>query len=109
MLYRVTIGEDVYLGEADEVVHFMRRADGAPGHDAASFMEGVAKRIEVALGITDIDTTDAVAFLESLREHGVLAIEAIEEPSDRRTDPEEALGDGPVAYGPGVDPDDLDP
>ncbi len=31
--YRVQIGEDVYIGEAEEVLRFMMRAEGAPGTD----------------------------------------------------------------------------
>ena len=108
MLYRVIIGEDEYLGTADEVVAFMARGEGAPGHDVASYMQGVARRLARQLEVDDIDTSDAVAFLHSLREKGVLPIEEIPEPSDERVDPQEALGEGPVGLGPGVDPDDVD-
>lgn len=108
MLYRVTIGEDEYLGTAEEVVAFMARAEGAPGHDLHSYMEGVARRLRRQLEVEGIDTTDEVGFLVTLSEKGVLPIEELPEPSDERVDPEAALGDGPVAYGPGVDPDDVD-
>ena len=35
-------------------------------------------------------------------------VEVLDEPSTQRVRAEEALGDGPLAYGPGVDPDDVD-
>ena len=108
MLYKVTIGEDVYLGRAEEVVEFMRKAEGAGGTDAASFMQATAARLAERLDVLGIDTSDEVAFLESLMESGVIRVEVFEEPSDERVDPREAVGDGPVAYGPGVDPDDVD-
>lgn len=109
MLYRVTIGEDEYLGTAEEVVAFMARAEGAPGHDIRSYMEGVALRLRNRLEVEGIDTTDEVAFLVTLSEQGVLPIEELPEPSDERVEPREAIGEGPVAYGPGVDPDDVEP
>jgi hypothetical protein len=107
-LYRVTIGEDQYLGTAEEVVAFMARAEGAPGHDVKSYMEGVARRLRRELEVEDIDTTDEVGFLVTLSERGVLPIEELAEPSGERIDPEQALGEGPIAYGPGVDPNDVD-
>jgi len=109
VLYRVTIGEDQYLGTAEEVVAFMARAEGAPGHDVRSYMEGVARRLQRQLDVEGIDTSDEIAFLLTLSEKGVLPIEELPEPSDERVDPADAIGDGPVAYGPGVDPDDVDP
>ena len=108
MLYHVIIGEDEYLGTAEEVVRFMARAEGAPGHDIHSYMEGVAQRLGKQLEVDGIDPSDEVAFLLSLKEKGVLSIEELEEPSGERVDPEKALGDGPVGLGPGVDPDDGD-
>jgi hypothetical protein len=107
MLYRVTIVEDVYVGTADEVVAFMARGEGAPGHDVASYMEGVARRLAVDLGIEHVPTGSAEAFLEALAEHGVVRVERIEEPSRDRVDPEAVLGDGPVLLGEGVEPDDV--
>lgn len=107
MLYRVTIGEDVYLGRADEVVAFMRRAQGAGGEDAASFMRVTAARLAERLDVSGIDTSCEEAFLDSLAEAGVVPVEVFEEPDTGRVDPREALGDGPVAYGPGVDPRDV--
>lgn len=108
MLYKVTIGEDVYLGRAEEVVAFMSRAEGAGGLDPASFMQATAARLAERLDVLGIDASDEVAFLESLMASGVVPIEVFEEPSDERVDPREAVGDGPIAYGPGVDPDDVD-
>lgn len=107
MLYRVRIGEDEYLGTAEEVVAFMAQAEGAPGDDVATYMAGVAARVREKLGIDAIKVEDEVAFLESLSDHGVLPIQTQEEPSRMRVDPAEAIGDGPVAYGPNVDPNDV--
>lgn len=108
MLYKVTIGEDVYLGRPEEVLAFMMKAEGAGGTDMASYMQATAARLAERTDIVGVDTSDEVAFLDSLMEKGVLPIEVFEEPSDDRTDPREAIGDGPVAYGPGVDPHDVD-
>jgi hypothetical protein len=108
MLYRVKIGEDEYIGTADEVVQFMARNEGAPGHDIASYMRGVIRRLEKELEVKGISDEDPVAFLLTLQEKGILPIEELEEPSAERVDPEEALGDGPVGIGEGVDPEDLD-
>ena len=108
MLYKVTIGEDVYLGRPEEVIAFMMRAEGAGGTDAASFMQATAARLAERLDVLGIDTSDEVAFLDSLMEAGVVPIEVFEEPSQDRSDPRDAVGDGPVAYGPGVDPKDVD-
>lgn len=108
MLYKVTIGEDVYLGRPEEVVAFMMKAEGAGGTDAASFMQATAARLAERLDVLGVDTSDEVAFLDSLMEQGVVPIEVFEEPSQERSDPRDAVGDGPVAYGPGVDPRDVD-
>jgi len=108
VLYRVRIGEDEYLGSAEEVVAFMARAEGAPGHDIVSYMSGVAERLRSEMQVTSIDTTDPAAFLDSLDEHGIVPIETLAEPSPDRVDPDEALGDGLVGLGEGVDPDDID-
>jgi hypothetical protein len=108
MLYRVRIGQDAYLGSADEVVAFLARTEGAPGRDARSYMEGVAKRLRERLGKEGIRTSDARAFLESLAASGVIVVETQPEPSDERVDPRETLGDGPIAYGKGVDPRDIE-
>lgn len=108
MLYKVRIGEDVYVGTPAEVVAFMMRAEGAGGHDAASYMEATAARVGERLGVDGIRTDDEEAFLDSLQAQGVIPVEMFEEPQRHRTDPKEALGDGPIAYGPGVDPKDVD-
>lgn len=108
MLYKVTIGEDVYLGRPEEVVGFMMKAEGAGGTDMASYMQATAARLAERLDILGIDTSDEVAFLDSLAERGVVPIEVFEEPSDERSEPRDVVGDGPVAYGPGVDPRDVD-
>lgn len=107
MLYKVTIGEDVYLGRPEEVIAFMMKAEGAGGTDAASYMQATAARLAERLDVLGVDASDEVAFLESLREKGVVPIEVFEEPSDERSDPREVIGDEPLAYGPGVDPDDV--
>ncbi len=109
MLYRVRIGQDDYLGRAEEVVAFMAQAEGAPGDDIDSYMEGAARRLKEQMGIDGIATSDPAAFLDSLDEHGVVPVQTFEEPSDDRVSPEEALGDGPVTLGEGVDPHDIDP
>lgn len=108
MLYKVTIGEDVYLGRPEEVVAFMMKAEGAPQGDVRTYMEAMAARIGEHLDVGGIDTSDEVAFLDSLAAKGVLPIETFEEPSSERVDPRDAVGDEPLAYGPGVDPRDVD-
>lgn len=108
MLYKVRIGEDVYQGTAEEVVAFMMRNEGAPEGDPATYMQAMAARISERLDVSGIDTSDEVAFLESIAEQGVLPVETMEEPSRQRVDPKEAIGDGSIAYGPGVEPDDID-
>ena len=107
-LYRVVVGRDEYLGSADEVVAFMAKADGAPGNDSASYMRGVAERVAGQVGVDAIPTGTAEAFLDALAKHRVLQVEIRGEPLDERVDPREAVGDGPIAYGPGVDPDDVE-
>lgn len=108
MLYRVRIGEDEYLGRAEEVVAFMARAEGAPGTDTASYMRGVAERLHAQLGLEGVATSTPAAFLDALDEHGVVSVATFPEPSDEHVPPQEALGDGPVVLGEGVDADDLD-
>ena len=107
MLYRVTIGRDEYLGDADEVVAYMARAEGAPGSDPLSFMAGVARRLRDHMGVTGIATDDTDAFLLTLSEQRIIRLENASEPLSGRVDPETAMGEGPVVYGEGVDPDDL--
>ena len=107
MLYKVRVGEDEYLGNAEEVVAFMARAEGAPGSDIPSYMAGVARRLEERLAVEGIRTDSAAAFLDSLEEHGVVPIQTFAEPSEDRIPKEEALGEGPVSLGEGVDPEVL--
>jgi len=107
-MYKVVIGRDEYLGSADEVVAFMAKSEGAPGEDAGTYMRGVAARVAVQFGVDSIATDSTVAFLDSLAKHRVVQIEVHGEPLDERVDPREAVGDGPLAYGPGVNPDDVD-
>lgn len=106
--YRVQIGEDVYVGEAIEVLRFMARAEGAPGTDLQSYMEGVAARIGERLGVDGIVRDDAEGFLESLARHGVVPIQVMGGPSDERTDPKAFLGDEIVTFAEDVDPEDVD-
>ena len=108
MLYKVRIGEDVYQGTAEEVVAFMMRNEGAPAGDVEAYMQAMAARIGEHMDVPGIDTSEETAFLDSLAEKDVLPIETMEEPSKQRVDPQEALGDGPVALGPGVEPEDVD-
>ena len=108
MLYKVRIGEDVYLGTAEEVVAFLQKAEGAPAGDAQAYMEAMAARIAERMDVCGILTTDAAAFLESLGEKGVLPVETQREPSTQRVSKEEALGDGPIVLGPDVEPEDVD-
>ncbi len=107
MLYRVRIGRDDYLGTAEEVVAFMMRAEGAPGADPPTFMCGVAARLRERLGVPDVATDAAEPFLLSLAARRVIHLEQVGEPSPERTDPQVALGDGPVVFGKGVSEDDI--
>jgi hypothetical protein len=108
VLYRVKVGRDDYLGTAEEVVAFMARGEGAPAAEPASYMEGVAKRLRDRMKVDGVETTDPESFLRSLDRLGIVPVQAIPEPSDLRVSREEALGEGPIAYGQGVDPRDLD-
>ena len=108
MLYRVRIGEDEYIGRAEEVVYFMARAEGAPGDDPTSYMEGVAARAHAQLHAEGVRTSDPESFLDSLDELGIVPVEAFAERKEGHVSPDEALGDGPVVLGEGVDPEDVD-
>ena len=108
MLYRVRIGEDDYLGRAEEVVAFMAKAESAPGDDLDSYMEGVAHRLAEQMGIEGIPAEDPALFLDALDEKGIISVQTFAEPSDDRVSPEDALGDGPVTLGEGVDPHDVE-
>lgn len=107
-LYRVDIGDDCYIGSPDEVLAFMMKADGAPPGDAAEYMEGIATRVAEALGRGPISTASSEAFLESLSKHKIARVSAGTEPSTERVDPADVLKDGPIAFGPDVDPSDID-
>jgi predicted RNA-binding Zn ribbon-like protein len=107
-LYRVRVGQDDYLGTAEEVVRFMAAAEGAPGHDAATYMQGIARRLRARMGVERVCTESEAAFLDSLAEAGVLVVDRRAAPSEERHDPARLLGgEERVAYGPGVDPADL--
>ncbi len=109
MLYKVTIGEDVYLGTPEEVVAFMMKAEGAPPGTVDEYMVAMAARIGERLDVGGIHTTSEIDFLDSLQDKGILAIETFEEPSSERVDPREAVGNDPViGYGKGVEPGDVD-
>ncbi len=107
MLYRVRIGEDLYLGSAEEVLAFLVRSAGQGDSDAVAYMRRTAALIAEAYDVHDIDVSGPEAYLQSLRRSGVVAVEVLEEPDPERQDPAEVLGDGPVVYGEGVDPDDI--
>lgn len=107
-LYRVQIGEDVYVGSAEEVLAFMMRAEGAPGTDITTYMEGVAARIAERLGIDGIVRDDPEGFLESIAEKGVVPVQVLSTPSDERTAPRDYIGEDIVTYAEDVDPDDVD-
>ena len=107
-LYRIQIGQDRYVGTAAEVVAFMARADGAPGSDATTYMEAVAKRVHEQLGIDGIAVSDPAAFLDSLSDRGVVKAEVFGLPSKERHDRDEVLGDGLISFSSDVDPADVD-
>ena len=111
MLYKVTLGRDAYLGTPEEVVTWMARAQGAPsapGVDGpAAYMRGVSDRLR-ANGVSDpIDLSSALGFLTSLSDAGLLTLEERAEASLERVDPASILGSGPVAFGEGLDLDQL--
>lgn len=107
MLYRVRVGQDDYLGSAEEVVRFMARAEGAPAREPRAYMQGIAARLAQDLGVTNLPTSDPEAFLLALSERRVIRLEAVGEPSSERADPRATLGDGPVVFGRGVKDDDI--
>ncbi len=107
MLYRVRVGEDEYLGTAEEVVAFMARAEGSPSRDPRGYMEGVAKRLRERMGVEGLPTDDPAAFLDALAERKILRVERRRPPLEDRVDPQRALDEGPVTLGEGVDPEDL--
>ena len=103
LLYKVTVGEDVYLGTAEQVVGWMSKAVGAPGTDVPSYMAGIAERLarasKGAKKRAPIDVSEPQAFLESLRDAGVVTLEERTEASAERVDPKELIDEGPVAFG----------
>ncbi len=108
MMYRVNVGQDEYIGSAEEVVEFLRRTEGAPpSANAHEYMLAVAKRLQTAMDVGGVDTESPEAFLDSLASRGVLRVSVGPEPSTERVTVDEALGDGPIAFGPGVDPDEI--
>ncbi len=107
-LYRIQIGQDRYVGTAEEVVAFMAQAEGAPSSEPAAYMEAVAKRVHEQMGIDGIAASDAVAFLDSLADRGVVKAEVFGLPSRERHDRDEVLGDGLISFSSDVDPADVD-
>ena len=107
-LYRVRVGEDDYLGTAEEVVQFMARGEGSPSTEPQAYMRAVAERLAAHLGEDTIPVHSATAFIEALADRGILKVSVSGEPSDKRVDPDEALGDGFVSFGRGVDPNDIE-
>jgi hypothetical protein len=109
MLYKVRVGVDEYLGTPEEVVAWMARAEGAPAGGVDAYMRGIARRLRAQMGIEVVDTSSPTAFLDSLRDAQVLPIEERPEASADRLDREEldrTLGEGPIAFGDGVQPGD---
>jgi hypothetical protein len=110
VLYKVTIGQDVYLGTPDEIVGFMAKADGAPPGDAAGYMRGIAERVAISerhAAALAVETGNPLAFLTSLAALRLLRLEQRHETKGERVDPKSALGEGPVAFGENVSLDDL--
>ncbi len=107
MLVRVTLGRDEYLGTPEEVVAFMAHAEGSPDPEPAAYMRLVAQRLAARMGLADVPTGDARAFLEALAARRVLTLAPVNEPSRERTDPRVALDQGPLVFGEGVEADDL--
>jgi hypothetical protein len=104
----VTVGRDEYLGTPEQVVLWMSRAKGAPAGGPDAYMRGVRDRLARAGGETEVDITSAIGFLESLRDARVLRLEERRESSTERVEPDEVLGEGPVAFGESVTLEDLE-
>ncbi len=107
MLYKVTVGRDVYLGTPEEIVAFMAKADGAPAGaegagGLAAYMEGVAARLRTHGRRVAVDVEDPRAFLESLAAARLLRLERRKVPKDDPVDPKPLL-EGPIAFGADVD------
>jgi hypothetical protein len=108
VLYRVTVGRDDYLGTAEEVVAFLARGEGSPSRDPKTYMRRVAARLTEAMSLPPLPVDDAEAFLLALGERRVIRVERADEPLSERVDRKTALGDGPIAFSEGVDPDEVD-
>lgn len=104
----MTVGRDDYLGTAEEVVAFLARGEGSPASDPAAYMRLVAARLTDAMGLAPVPHDDPEAFLLALGERRVIRVEHAAEPLSERVDRRTALGDGPIAFSEGVDPDELD-
>ena len=108
MLYKVKVARDEYLGTPEEVVAWMAKAEGSPGRGADAFMRGVAERARGSGRGEPVEVSSPAAFLASLAKAGLATVEERPEASRERVAPSEALGDGPIAYGKGVEPGDVD-
>jgi hypothetical protein len=109
VLMKVTVGQDVYLGTADEVVLWMSKAEGAPPGDLPGYMRGIAARVARASPHAPaIDVADAESFLESLADAGFVQLDERTEASRERVDPKTLLDEGPVAFGGKVSLEDLE-
>jgi hypothetical protein len=108
LLYRVRIGRDDYLGSAEEVLRYLARGEGSPARDPHAYMRAVAARLAEDLGVTDVPTDEAEAFLLALGERRVIRLETVGEPSSERHDPRSVLGEGPVTFGRGVQDGDVE-
>lgn len=121
MLYKVTVGRDVYVGTPEEILGFMARADGAPAAPAPAaapsgpagasdrpgglqaYMDGVAARLATHGKRVSVDVRSPLGFLESLAAARLLRLERRKLPREDRVDPKTYLGDEPIAFGDGVD------
>lgn len=107
MLYKVTVGRDVYLGSPEEVVLWMSKAEGAPPGGPVAYMRAVAKRLAAHGGGVAVDTSGPDGFLTSLAQARLVRLEPRRESSAERVDTKALLDEGPVAFGDDVDVDDL--
>ena len=108
MLYKVTVGRDDYLGTAEEVVLWMSKAKGAPKGGPRAYMQGVRARLGERGSEVEVDSSNATAFLESLAKAQLIRVEEKTEASPERWDPAEILDEGPVAFGEGVEIEDIE-
>lgn len=133
MLYKVTVGRDVYVGTPEEILGFMARAEGAPASPSPAaapsrpsaspapagaaavpgasdpagglraYMDGVAARLATHGKRVAVDVSSPLAFLESLASARLVRLERRKLPREDRVDPKAYLGDQPLAFGPDVD------